>query len=63
MGLREDYFRVKAIVESPKNGPQHRPALRRIIDLYEAKWLSRIKTNVSLVRVSANALRAIIRQA
>lgn len=62
MGLKEEYFWLKRIVESDKNESHHRPALRRLIDLYAQKWNRRKGIRQDLVSISVKALRDFLRQ-
>jgi len=62
MGLKEEYFWLKRIVESRDNQSHHRPALRRLIDLYEQKWSRRKDIRQDMVSISVRALRDFLRQ-
>lgn len=62
MSMRDEYFWLKGIIESPKNRSHHRPALRRLIDLYEAKWTGRSGIKPALIAISVNALREGLKQ-
>jgi len=62
MGLREEYFWLKGIIESPKNRSHHRPALRTLVDLYEKRWARRTGIRQDLVSISVHALRDLMKQ-
>lgn len=55
--MKEEYQWLKRIIESPKNTIRHRPALLRLIDLYESKWPSK-----KLVKICVLNLRFILKQ-
>jgi hypothetical protein len=61
MGLREEYFWLKRIIESPKNRSHHRPALKTLVDLYEKRWVGKAGTKQNLVSISIHALKDLMR--
>jgi hypothetical protein len=62
MGLREEYFWLKGILESEQNRPHHRPALLRLIQLYEDRWTDRPKADPIIVAISVNRLKKMLKQ-
>jgi hypothetical protein len=62
MGLREEYFWLKGILESEQNRPHHRPALLRLIQLYEDRWTDRPKADPIIVAISVNSLKKMLKQ-
>jgi hypothetical protein len=62
MGLREEHFWLKRIITSDRNRPHHRPALLRLIELYERKWMSNQDVNRVLVSMSVKDLRSCLKQ-
>lgn len=62
MGLRDEHFWLKKIVTSDRNRSHHRPALIRLIDLYEQKWSAKPDVNHVLVSMSVKDLRQCLKQ-
>lgn len=62
LGLREEYFWLKGILESEQNRPHHRPALLRLIQLYEDRWTARPKADPTVVALSVRMLRSVLKQ-
>lgn len=62
LGLREEYFWLKGILESEQNRPHHRPALLRLIQLYEDRWTDRPKADPTIVAISVNRLKKMLKQ-
>jgi len=55
--MKEEYQWLKRIIESSNNTLKHRPALLRLIDLYESKW-----SHKNLIKISVLNLRFILKQ-
>ena len=55
--MKEEYKWLRRIIKSPKNTLKHRPALLRLIDLYESKW-----SHKNLIKISVLNLRFILKQ-
>jgi len=62
LGLREEYFWLKGILESEQNRPHHRPALLRLIQLYERRWTGRPEADPTVVSLSVKRLRRLLKQ-